>query len=73
MDYSGIELHRWEKGIDHDPRSESIARAIGQIDFDVFGDSMCLKFGGDGDNGETLMFALDIYFALLDAGRIHLK
>ncbi len=70
MDYTGIEIQRWEKGLDHDPRSEKIARALGEIDFEVLGDSLCLKFGGDGDNGEQMMFALDIYFELLDKGRL---
>lgn len=69
LNYAGIELQRWEKGIDHDPRSEKIGRAIGAIDYEVGGDSLCLKFGGDGDNGEALLYALDIYFELLDMGR----
>ena len=56
---------RWEQGIDHDPRSEKIARGVAKIDFDN-GDLLCLKFGGDGDNGETLMFLLDCYFAQID-------
>jgi hypothetical protein len=64
--YAGIELDRWGKGIDHDPRSEELGRAIGEIDFDLFQDSMCLKFGGDGDNGEALMYILDVYFELQD-------
>ncbi len=70
MDYTGIELDRWSKGIDHDPRSEKIARAIGDIDYEVGQDSLGLKFGGDGDNGEQLMYALDIYFELIDKGRL---
>lgn len=66
--YAGIEINRWDKGIDYDPRSEAIGRAIGEIDFDVLGDSLCLNFGGDGDNGEQLLYALDIYFEQLDKG-----
>lgn len=57
---------RWEQGIPHDPRSKEIASALADIDMEN-GDSLCLKFGGDGDNGEELMYLLDIYFARKDA------
>ena len=70
MNYDGIETRRWEKGIEHDLRSERMARIIGQIDYNLLGDSLCLKFGGDGDNGEQLMYAMDVYFEMVDKGRI---
>jgi len=70
FDYSDIELDRWGKGLDHDPRSERLAKAVGNIDYEVLGDSSCWKFGGDGDNGEALMYALDIYFELVDRMRL---
>jgi len=69
-DYTGIELQRWEKGIDHDPRSVSIGKAIESIDCHVFNDSLGWNFGGDGDNGESLLYSLDIYFELVDKGII---
>ncbi len=53
---------RWEQGVDHDPRSEKLGRALEKIDWDYGDDGMCLKFGGDGDNGEHLLYLLDIYF-----------
>lgn len=53
---------RWEEGIDHDPRSESLFEFIRKMDEDHCGDSFCFKSGGDGDNGETLMFILDCWF-----------
>ena len=53
---------RWEKGIDHNPQSEEIVRSIADIDFEYGGDFFCFKIGGDGDNGEHLMYLLDIYF-----------
>lgn len=56
---------RWERGIAHDPRSEAIARGIADVDLD-YGDHLDLKFGGDGDNGEQLLYLLDVYFARLD-------
>lgn len=60
---------RWEKGISHDPRSEELARAIGAIDMEHGSDYFCFKFGGDGDNGEHLMYLLDIYFERKDHER----
>lgn len=56
---------RWAHGVPHDDRSIGLAHAIADLDFDN-GDSFCFKFGGDGDNGETLMFLLDSYFEKLD-------
>lgn len=53
---------RWEQGVPHDPRSEEIYRAIADIDFKQNDDYFCWKAGGDGDNGEALMYLLDIYF-----------
>lgn len=57
---------RWEDGVDHHPVSEKIVRAIAEIDFKYGGDFFCFKLGGDGDNGEHLMYLLDIYFEQLD-------
>lgn len=57
---------RWERGIDHDPRSEEIYEAIAAFDF-KYGDRFCFKSGGDGDNGEHLMYLLDCYFTEKDA------
>lgn len=54
---------RWEDGDDHDPRSEALYKFIADTDFKHCGDSFCFKSGGDGDNGETLMFILDCWFA----------
>ena len=58
---------RWSAGLPHHPDAEKIARTIGNLDFMFFGDSFELKFGGDGDSGETLAYILDVYFDLLDA------
>lgn len=68
LNLSGMELDRWGKGIPHDPRSEEIVRVLSEIDFTVFDDHFCWKVGGDGDNGETLMYELDVYFELKDKG-----
>lgn len=61
--------HRWETGTPHDPRSEELFKSLARIDFDHCGDYFCWKSGGDGDNGETFMYQLDIYFAEKDAGK----
>jgi len=54
---------RWEDGDDHDPRSEALYKFIADTDFKHCNDSFYFKSGGDGDNGETLMFILDCWFA----------
>lgn len=58
---------RWENGVPHDPRSEKIYRAIAKLDFEEGSDFFCFKSGGDGDNGEHLMYLLDIMFEDQDA------
>lgn len=58
---------RWEKGIDHHPASEKLVKAIAKLDFKYGGDYFCFKTGGDGDNGEHLMYLLDIYFETKDS------
>lgn len=57
---------RWEEGIPHHPRSIALFEAIKKIDFELCNDYFGWKSGGDGDNGETFMFELDIYFERLD-------
>lgn len=59
---------RWEKGTPHHYKSLEIYNAISTLDFKFGGDFFCWKSGGDGDNGEHLMYELDIYFECLDAG-----
>jgi hypothetical protein len=59
---------RWERGIPHHPRSTHIVRQLAAIDFAYGGDFFCFKIGGDGDNGEHLMYLLDILFECEDAG-----
>lgn len=53
---------RWEQGIDHDPQSIELYESISKIDWDHGDDFFCFKAGGDGDNGEHLMYLLDIHF-----------
>ena len=58
---------RWEQGTDHDPRSVALYKRIARLD-EANGDSFDFKSGGDGDNGETLMYLLDIIFEEDDEG-----
>ena len=53
---------RWEQGLPHHPKSEEIYNAIAKLDFKYGNDYFCFKSGGDGDNGEHLMYLLDMYF-----------
>lgn len=53
---------RWEQDIPHDLRSVRMYEHIARIDHEQ-GDVFGFKSGGDGDNGEHLMYLLDDYFA----------
>jgi hypothetical protein len=53
---------RWENDIEHLPESEQLYKSIADIDLKLGGDVFCFKSGGDGDNGEHLMYLLDIHF-----------
>jgi len=60
------ELNRWENGIRHHPKSERLVRFMADHDFNDYNDALCIKVGGDGDNGEQLMFLMDPFFEMLD-------
>jgi hypothetical protein len=53
---------RWESGTPHHPKSVALYKQIETLDFKHGGDYFCFKSGGDGDNGEHLMYLLDIIF-----------
>jgi len=61
------EVDRWENGIDHHPMSERLMSFLEAHDYNDYGDYFCWKSGGDGDNGETLMYEMDAFFETLDA------
>ncbi len=58
--------NRWEDGIEHHPMSVRVVRFLMEHDFHDYGDHFCWKFGGDGDNGETLAFQMDAFFEMLE-------
>lgn len=53
---------RWENGISHHPDSIKLFKELSELDFKYCNDYFCWKSGGDGDNGETLMYLLDMLF-----------
>lgn len=57
---------RWEKGMAHHPKSVEVYEFIAKHDFENCGDFFDWKCGGDGDNGEELMYLLDEYFEQRD-------
>jgi len=59
---------RWENGMAHHPESIKTIEALGKLDYYLGNDSLCVKTGGDGDNGEHMMYLLDIYFEARDKG-----
>lgn len=60
VDYD-YENKRWENGVKHHPMSVRLMEWMMDVDFNT-GDNLELKIGGDGDNGETLMFLMDGFF-----------
>lgn len=58
---------RWENGTNHHEKSVALMNALSDIDFHLCGDYFDWNIGGDGDNGEMLMFELDIFFETQDA------
>lgn len=64
LDYTGIETNiekRWERGMDHHPKSIEFAKHVHAVEM-MSKNDFYLDFGGDGDNGETVLFLLDIFF-----------
>lgn len=54
--------NRWEKGMPHHPKSIALFKKLANIDWEYGGDYFHWSSGGDGDNGEHLMYELDILF-----------
>ena len=60
-------INRWEDGVDHHPKSEELMEFLSTHDFNDYNDYFYWKTGGDGDNGEVLMYQLDAFFEMKDA------
>ncbi len=61
---------RWGEGKPHHPKSIELMNFLAAIDWEVYQDHFCWKTGGDGDNGESLMFEMDAFFEAKDKGEI---
>jgi len=59
-------IDRWSNGIEHHPMSERLMEFLIEHDFNDYNDYFCWKKGGDGDNGETMMYQMDAFFELLE-------
>jgi hypothetical protein len=59
-------VNRCSKGYNHHHRSNTLVHDLVKLDFEFFDDHFCWKVGGDGDNGETLMYELDLLMELYD-------
>jgi len=57
---------RWSSGAGHHPNSIRLMNFLAELDFNYYEDLFHWKMGGDGDNGEALMFQMDTFFELLD-------
>ena len=57
---------RWSDGIEHHPESEKLMKFLKEHDMKDYGLAFDWETGGDGDNGETLMYQMDAYFELKD-------
>lgn len=53
---------RWEHGVPHHPSSEALVKAMQCVDRRYCGGMFDIETGGDGDNGESLLYLLDIIF-----------
>lgn len=61
-----VQKLRWEFGIPHHPMSLRLMSFLADHDFIDHDDSFGWNMGGDGDNGESLMFQMDAFFEMLD-------
>jgi len=59
-------IDRWGEGVQHHPMSERLMKFIFIHDWKDYNYYFDWNIGGDGDNGETLMFQMDAFFELLD-------
>lgn len=58
--------NRWEEGVAHHSMSIRLMKFLSEHDFNDYNDYFCWKSGGDGDNGEQLMYEMDAFFEKQD-------
>jgi hypothetical protein len=59
-------IDRWGQGVEHHPMSMRLMKFLSDHDFHDYNDYFGWNMGGDGDNGETLMYEMDAFFETLD-------
>jgi len=59
-------INRWAEGKKHHNISMRLIEFLEEHDCNDYDDYFCWKYGGDGDNGEQLMFEMDAFFEMLD-------
>ena len=52
---------RWEEGIPHHEASIRVMKFITELECKTWND-LGYSFGGDGDNGEDMLYVLDAFF-----------
>lgn len=60
------DIDRWTEGVEHHPMSIKLMQFISKHDFHDYGDHFSWSVGGDGDNGEALMYEMDAFFETLN-------
>jgi hypothetical protein len=61
------QIDRWAEGRHHHPMSKRLLTFLKEHDLADHNGYFDWKSGGDGDNGEILMFQMDAFFEFLDA------
>lgn len=59
-------VNRWSDGTPHHPMSKRLMGFLAEHDLKDYDDYFDWSVGGDGDNGETLMYQMDAFFESLD-------
>lgn len=60
------DIDRWSDGVEHHPMSVKLMKFLSKHDFNDCSDYFGWSIGGDGDNGEVLMYEMDAFFEALD-------
>ena len=60
------QLKRWEKGVPHHEMSKRLMAFLKRHDCDDYDRHFDWRTGGDGDNGESLMYQMDAFFESMD-------
>lgn len=60
------QVDRWGEGVSHHKNSEMLMTFLKEHDFQDYGNYFDFRTGGDGDNGETLMYQMDAFFEYMD-------